>query len=274
MGRATFFAGGAVLSLAATLFAAEPAQAERRRADPAKTAQPSLEEIAVMLSSSNGDEVRTAIEAAAGLGSPDVIPMIGERVRAGLPPDLLDAAIDSLVLLGDPAVADVFVELATHRRPSVRLRAVQALVAMRGKSAERVLTNALGDSSPAVREAAAEGLGEMGAKATLDTLFKAFDRGVLLAGKAIGQLANDAALPRILAYLGRVPMPSLTPMFDALLSRRDISEATKLQLVVQLQELGTAEARGYLEGLGTRLPPDAPARLRRAIEDAVVRIAP
>ncbi len=271
MGRATT---AAALALVATLFAAGPVRAERRRAGPVNTAQPTLEEIAVMQSSSKASEVRAAIEAAARLGSPDVIPILEERMRAGLPPALLEAAMDSLVLmLADPGVANVFVSLATHRRSSVRLRAVQALVALRGKSAERVLTRALGDSTPAVREAAAEGLGEMGAKAALDTLFKAFDHGVLLAGKAIGQLANDAALPRILAYLGRVPMPGLTPMFDALLLRRDVSEATKLQIVVRLQELATAEARGYLEGLLARLPPSAPPRLRRAIEDAVVRIA-
>lgn len=250
------------------------AEAAPKKAAPAKPGQPSLEEIAIMLSSSNGDEVRMAIEASAGLGSPDVIPMIGERVRAGLPPDLLDAAIDSLMLLGDPAVADVFGELSTHRRHSVRLRAVQALVTLQGKGSEAILVNALGDSSPAVREAAADGLGELGAKGAIDTLFRAFDRGILQAARAIGRVASDSHLPRMLGYLGHVPMPSLTPMFDALLTRRDISEASKLQVVVQLQELGTAEARGYLEKLSTQLPPDAPARLRRAVEDAIVRIAP
>lgn len=246
----------------------QPASAEK------KPAQPSLEEIAIMLSSADGNEVRTAIEAAAGLGSPDVIPMIGERVRAGLPADLLDAAIDSLMLLGDPAVADVFVELSTHRRPSVRLRAVQALASLRGKDAERVLTRALGDSDPAVREAAAEGLGEIGAKGSVQNLFKAFDRNIGQAARAVGRLASDADAPRILGYLGQVPMTSLTPMFDALFARRDVGESVKLRIVVQLQELGTAEARGYLESLSKQLPPDAPARVRRAVEDAIVRIAP
>ena len=54
---------------------------------------------------------------------------------------------------------------------------------------------------------------------------------------------------------------------------RDLSEASKLSVVTQLQELGTAEARGYLEGLAQRLPGDTPLRVRRAIEDAVSRIA-
>jgi len=37
-------------------------------------------------------------------------------------------------------------------------------------------------------------------------------------------------------------------------------------------ELGTAEARGYLEGLTQKLP-DATPRVRKAIDDAVTRIA-
>ena len=60
---------------------------------------------------------------------------------------------------------------------------------------------------------------------------------------------------------------------DALLTRRDLSEAAKLSVVAQLQEVATAEARGYLEGLSQRLPGDTPARVRRAIDDAVSRIA-
>ncbi len=272
IGTAVGTAIGATLWLAAVWVA--PAHARPA----AKPAGPSLEEIAIMLSSSNGDEVRMAIEASAGLGSPDVIPMIAERVRAGLPSDLLDAAIDSLMLLGDPGTADVFEELATHRRPSVRLRAVQALIAqrsvgLRGKRTESILVNALGDSNPAVREAAADGLGEIGAKGSISTLFRALDRDVLQAARAVGRLASERDLPRILGYLGHVPMTNLTPMFDAFLVRRDVNEAAKLQVVVQLEELGTAEARGYLEKLSTQLPPDSPARLRRAIEDAVARIA-
>ena len=93
------------------------------------------------------------------------------------------------------------------------------------------------------------------------------------AAKALGRVAKDEHVPRLLAYLGRVPLTTLTPVLDALLTRRDLSEASKLSVVTQLQELGTAEARGYLEGLAQRLPGDTPLRVRRAIEDAVSRIA-
>jgi hypothetical protein len=256
---------------------AAPAHAAPRKAKPAAAApapgQLSLEEIAVMLSSANADEVRTAIEASASLGSPDVIPLIQERVRAGLPPELLDVALDSVVLLGDASAGELLASLTRHRRPTVRLKAVQAIVALKAVSAAPALERALSDSAPNVREAAAAGLGELGVPADINRLFLAFDRNVGSAARALGRLAKENDVARLLAYLGRMPLSNLTPAFDALLMRRDVNEATKLRVVAQLQELGTAEARGYLEGLTQKLPADTPSKVRRSIDDAVARIA-
>jgi hypothetical protein len=245
----------------------------RNKAPAVESGQLSLEEIAVMLSSSNADEVRMAIEASATVGTPDVIPLIQERVRAGLPPDLLEIAMDSVLMLGHPSSEQLFATLSRHRRMTVRRKAVQALVSLRAPGAPAVLSQALSDGASEVREAAAEGLGELGATSAIDRLFLAFDRNVVSAGRALGRVAKDEHVPRLLAYLGRLPLTTLTPVFDALLTRRDLSEQAKLSVITQLQEVATAEARGYLEGLAQRLPGDTPARIRRAIDDAVSRIA-
>jgi HEAT repeat protein len=240
---------------------------------PAVEAGLSLEEIAVMLSSSELDEVRDAIEGAALLGSKDVIPMVKERIKAGLPAELLDSAMDALVMLGDPSAGDVFAALARHRRPNVRLRAIQALVALRVTDAYPVLVVALSDAAPEVREAAALGLGELNAKGSTDAVFKAFDREVPGAARSLGTLVNDEEVTHLLSYLGRVPLTTLTPIFDTLLARRDLNDATRLSIVLRLTELGTAEARGYLEGVSHSLAPNAPERLRRAVDEAVRRMA-
>jgi hypothetical protein len=259
------------------LSAAAPgvALAKKKAPPPPAEEQPSglsLEEVAVMLSSSNPDEVKMAIESSAMLGNPDVVPMLSERVRAGLPSDLLNSAIDALGLLNAPSSSDLFVMLTRHRRPSVRVRSVQALIALRTKDAEPAIVLALGDSAPEVREAAAEGLGQLGATGSVEPLFQAFDRGVVSAGRSIGKLVRDDQVQRLLDLVGRMPLTGLTPVFDAIFARGDISEATKLSIVTALAELGTAESRGYLEGLKTKLP-DAPPRLRKAIDDSVTRIA-
>jgi HEAT repeat protein len=260
---------GASLSLPSAALAKKKAPA----AAPAQQSGLSLEEISLMLSSGSADEVKMAIESSALLNSPAVVPILIDRVRAGLPPDLLSDAIEALVLLNQPQANPLFVELSRHRRPSVRLRSVQALAALRARDAEPALVRALGDSSPEVREAAAEGLGQLSASGSLDVLFAAFDRGVLGAGRAIGKLVGDAQVPRVLQSLGRVPLSSLSPVFDALLARNDIGEATKLSIVAALSELGTNEARAYLDGLRPQLPQDASPRVRKAIDDAVARIA-
>lgn len=264
-----------LLALVSALTPTVTAHAKKKAPPPPAEEMPaglSLEEIAVMLSSSNPDEVKMAIESAALLGNPEVVPMLSERVRAGLPPDLLNAALDALSLINQPSSSELFVMLSRHRRPSVRLRSVQALVALRSRDAEPTLMVALGDSAPDVREAAAEGLGQLSASASVEPLFQAFDRGVVSAGRSLGKLVRDDQVPRMLELIGRAPLTSLTPVFDAVLNRSDISENTKLSIVTALAELGTSEARGYLEGLKTKLP-DAPPRVRKAIEDAVARIA-
>ncbi|MFT3922380.1 MAG: HEAT repeat domain-containing protein [Myxococcales bacterium] len=266
----------AALAATVSLSAALPnPAAAKKKASPPPAEEPaglSIEEISVMLSSSNADEVKMAIESSAMLGSPDVAALLGERIRAGLPPDLLNSALDALSLLNQPSSSELFVSLTRHRRPSVRVRSVQALVALHSKDAEPALVAALGDSAPEVREAAAEGLGHLGSTGSTDVLFQAFDRGVVSAGRAIGKLVSDNQVPRVLEFIGRAPLSSLTPVFDSLLTRRDISEATKLTIVNSIAELGTAEARGYLEGLSQKLP-DAPPRVRKTIDDAVMRIA-
>ena len=209
-----------LLALAGPLLPAGMSTAHaKKKAPPTPTEEApaglSLEEIAVMLSSANADEVKMAIESSALLGKPDVVPMLSERVRAGLPPDLLNSALDSLSVINQPSASELFVALTRHRRASVRVRSVQALVALRTKNAEPALVIALGDSAPEVREAAAEGLGQLSATGSVEPLFQAFDRGVVSSARALGKLVRDDQVPRLLEFIGRMPLTSLTPVFDA-----------------------------------------------------------
>ena len=51
------------------------------------------------------------------------------RIRQGLPPDLLDQAITTLMALSQPNAGPVLFELTAHRRADVRLHAVEAIAA-------------------------------------------------------------------------------------------------------------------------------------------------
>ncbi|MDB4985662.1 MAG: hypothetical protein JWN04_840 [Myxococcaceae bacterium] len=236
---------------------------------PKTRSQISLEEVAVMLSSSSEDEVRTALETAATLPARDIVAMLDERVRSGLSRELLDVAIDSLLLLDDKTASPLLVDLAQHRRPEVRVRALEVMGRLKSSNLESVLLRGLSDVTPEVRKAAADALAESGARGSIPTLFKAFERGVEPAGVALGRLAKPEDLTRLLDYVGKLALDTVTPMVVALLGRRDLSEADKLRALNKVTTLAGDDATSGAETLLAQLPSDASPRLRRALTDAV-----
>lgn len=253
---------------------AEPSEVAAQAAPRAKrntASAVSVQELAVMLVSSNPDELRMAIELAAQAPK-EVTPLLVERVRAGLPADLLTQALDTLIGIGDGAANDLLIELSGHRRPEIRSRALLGLVTLRAPSAEASLVKGLSDAVPDVRSTAAHGLGMMGARHSLPELFRAFERGVDGAAAAIGELAEPTTLPRVTDYIGRSSFADLTPLLDGLFLRRNLPDDSKLSLLDAIVKHGSSEARAYLEGLGPKLLADSSARLRKSITEAATRM--
>lgn len=229
-------------------------------------------QIRTLLSSSNPTEVQSGIEAVGVLGTGPAVEPLVERIRRGLSPELLDMALDTLLVASRPEAGPVLIELTSHRRAAVRLKAVQALVASRARGADGCLTTALNDGDPGVRSAAALGLGQLNARGAVETLFLALERGVLEASTAIGQLASPADIPRLRNYVGRLPFDAMTPAFSEILARRDVPERAKLDLIAQLAEVATPEVKTYLQEFVASLPATDRSAVRRAAEDAALRI--
>lgn len=230
-----------------------------------------IEQATQMLRSSSHEEIQTAIQSIGLLGNPRGVEPLAARIRDGLAPDLLESAIDTLTVLGRPEAGPILFELVTHRRPAVRLRAVQAIAATRPRGADRALLTALSDSDAEVRGAAATALGDVGATSAIDGLFLAFDRGVPEAGPTLGKLARPEHVGRVLDYLGRVPFTQMRTVLEELLARRDLPARARLDVIARLGELATAEVRSFLEEWASGQPANDPAR--RAAEDVVTRIA-
>jgi hypothetical protein len=237
----------------------------------AKTNQ-QVEQAKVLLDSGDRDTIETGIQSLGLLGTADAVPPLVERIRAGLPADLLDTAIVTLMALGQPAAAPVLFDLATHRRPEVRIRAIEAIVALNPKGAEDVLRSALSDQNPQVRSAAALGLGEIKAVGSVDVLFKALDHGNFEASASIGKLVGGEQIPRMLSYLGKTPLQSLGPALGEVLQRKDIGEREKLAIVSRLQDVGTPEVKSYLGDLMHLAGDKLPAAVSRAIVQAMQEI--
>lgn len=222
------------------------------------------------LGSRDAAEVQGALETLGVLGDPRAARPIAERIRRGLPPPLLDIAIATLSVLGSRDAGPVLLELTHHRRPAVRVAAVQAIAATRPAGGERALASALADAEEGVRAAAALALGEMGASGALDPLFQALERGIPEAATAIGQLARAAEIERFLGYLGRLSFELVTPALREMLLRDDLAERARLTIVRSVAELASPGARAFLEQLVDSLPDSA---VRRAAEDATSGIA-
>ena len=95
----------------------------------AARAQVTLAQAVAMINSNQRDEVEAGIQSFGVLGGPQAADALVQRVRGGLPPDLLDLTITTLTALGQPAAGPLLFELSAHRRPEVRLKAVEAIAA-------------------------------------------------------------------------------------------------------------------------------------------------
>jgi len=247
-------------AVALTLLAAAPASAQEL----------SLADATAMLDAESPDEVRMGIEALGLDGSARAVEPLAERIRRGLPAELLDVAIETLGVLGRREAGPVLFALMNHRRDTTRLAAVNAVVQCQPRGAAAALQSALSDADPRVRAAAALGLGQLDARDALDSLFLAFDRGVIEASGAIGQLARPDDVGRFLTYLGRLPLDALTPGINELVARRDIPNGTKIEIIGRLEELATPEVATYLGELADALPAGP---VKQAAEAATQRIA-
>lgn len=230
-----------------------------------------LEQATAMLDAPNADEVRMGIESMGLIGSPAAVAPLSARIRRGLPPDLLVVAIDTLGILGRNEAGPILFELVTHRRPDVRLRAVQAIATCRPTGADRALVTALSDSSAPVRNAAAQTLGELRASSALESLFLAFDHEVMEAGPAIAEVARPEDVSHVLTYVGRHPFTTLRPMLITLMTRTDLPAPRRMEAVARVSELATPEARALLEEVVGRLAANDP--IRRGTTDAMNRIS-
>jgi hypothetical protein len=236
----------------------------------AKT-NPAVESAKGMLGSSKRENVEAGIQSLGLLGTADAVEPLAARIRQGLPPDLLETAIVTLMALGQPNAGPVLYELTMHRRADMRLRAVEAIAATNPPGAERALTAALSDSDPRVRSAAAVGLGDIGAGGAVEKLFLALDRGNMEASGAIGKVIPPGDVRRLSGYLGQVPFRNLGPALAQVLQRPDVPEKAKLDIVVRLQEVGTPEVKGYLGDLiaagGESLSPSLSRSLLKAMQE-------
>ena len=221
------------------------------------------------------DELTALIEQVGLRGRPADVAALSGRILDGLPPERLARAIEALRAAGRKEAAPAIERLLRHRRPEVRLGAVHLVVACRPAKAPAWLLEALDDSDPRVRGAAAEAIGELRVARAVPVLFQALDRGMLEAAVPLGRLVGADGVQRLLGYLGRVPFEAFGPALTELVARRDLPVGVRLEVLHRLESMATADAKGLLQAIAAALPGKGAdvERLRRAARDAAAHIA-
>ena len=220
-----------------------------------------------------GDEpaIRQALASLGDLGGDAAAHAVVARLRRGLPPQLIEAAIDTLVLLNRPSLAPPLLELTQHRRIQIRIKAMQALAALRMKSAQSALLYALDDPSSEVRGAAVEALAAVGNSRALPALYTAAERDVPGAWQAIGSIATPADVKGLVARAQTKDVVQIRPALDALLARTNLPLDAKLKLLQQVTSLGSPSARACLVEWLAAYKAEGDPRLRKALLDSVAR---
>jgi len=226
-----------------------------------------------MMASGDHDQVEAGIQSLGLAGSADAVEPLAKRMRQGLPPDLLETAIYTMMALGQKEAGPMLFALTHHRRPQIRKAAIEALAAIQPDGAEGVLTASLSDKDKDVRAAAARALGDIGASGAIEVLFHALDKGNNDAGSAIGRVVKASDVDRLLSYLGRIPLHTLGGAIAEVLKRKDIKTNVKLKTVARLQELGTPEVKDYFGDLMSTSAADMPQPVNKAILRAMSVIA-
>lgn len=271
------------MALVAALMGTASAEAQRGRRPraQAESNQPratlqDLDAIVAKLQSANPDEVREAIDLLSVIDRPEVVPPLADLLRAGQPDPITDRALEALRGLAAPAAIDVLTEFTHHRRVAARRRAYQALAAIDDPRVPGLLERGLRDSDRSVRGAAALALGEIGARQSLEILFRAFERGVVEAAIAIGKLGDAAAIERYSEALGREPLGVMLSGYREFLGRSDIPLASKKAIIERLGEVAGVMVRRFLGEYLDTLPERTRNRqireLKELLQETISRI--
>jgi hypothetical protein len=211
------------------------------------------------------DEIRLAGKAG---GSAFVVPVV-DLLLKGVTPQLAEAALDTLGDLEAESSSVVIAQYTQHRSAHVRQAATKALVRTKGAAALKALVRSLSDQDPMVRGVAANGLGQINAKASVPDLFLALDHHVNEASVSIGMLCAAQDCEQLGTRIGKIPFDVVAGGVDQALFRPDVPDDTKIKLVGRIRELGTNEANKFLHEAAKKWAKGSSPRVKQALDQAV-----
>lgn len=231
-------------------------------------------EISQKLKSGDEAQIRAALDdiRLSGKAAASAVPLVADVLEAGATIGLAEAALETLASIESAAGSPAVAPYATHRNVRLRRAAAKALIRTKGPLAVAALRRGLSDPDAQVRGISATGLGSLKAKEATAELIVALDHKVSEAAASVGQLCAPTECDELTARVGRLPLDVVTSGLDQVLFRpsEEIPDDVKIKIIGRLRELGTMEANKFLKDVQGRIPKSASARVRQAIDQAVL----
>ncbi len=247
------------------------AQSVEQEANKAKSVRDRA--LIAQLMSNDKSEVKAGYQAMHKLGADAkaVVPTANRVLSRGLPTELAMVAMRALAQVGLESSSDPIGRYLRHRSVILRREAARALVKTRGERAKTALVRGLSDRDPDVRTLSATGLGELGATEHVGSLITALDHRVMPAAGAIGQLCNPQECEQFASRLGRIQLGVMAWGFEHILFRdpKQMPDDQKLRTIERIKQLGTDDARNFLNRVLGRWPKEWHGPVRDALEEAV-----
>ena len=230
------------------------------------------------LAGTNNAEVETALVnirmAGKDGGGKLVVPALATRLKNGLPKETLKKALETIGELEDPAAAEACEAYLAHRDPEVRLSAVRCLGGAKGPEATKALRIALADLDVRVHGLAATLLGEAHAPEAVAELVVALDKGVNEAAVSIGMLCegkggSDKSCDALTERLKSKPLDVIASGLQQVLTRKEIPDDYKKNVIKVVRELASAKAREVLESVKKGYPKDGSKAVADALDKAI-----
>ena len=208
------------------------------------------------LSSKDPDVIIEAIQIIGATGDTSAVPKLVSLLKTGPRSDITDSILFALGMLPHEDAEPVLIDYLNHRRADARTAAIMALENYKSETVTEALEGALADSDRQVRAAAALALGKRGSKSAVPILFVAFERGVIEAAIAIGQVGSEEDAKRLTRYLGKEDIKVLLAGFDEFLKREDFPEDAKLNILNRLFDLAGPEVWRFAVTYKATFPPE------------------
>jgi len=162
------------------------------------------------------------------------------RIGSGLPPAALLVVLDAIDADRKPPLVAVAWDLARHRRPAVRSRALRVLAGYDGEWSHRAIILALGDREAAVRTAGYRLVVEYPSARYEATVRQAFERGEPGATAALAACGTQDLIMRLPQLRRDVPGDRWARLVGGLVRRPDLLTAVqRLGLVTTLVAMRT-----------------------------------